>query len=433
MDNATASLGFTSLEVHEWRQFEQIDIRFHPRLTILTGGNASGKTTLLGLLGRHLNWHRTYMRSRSSVDEAGTRFLQGRKKRRLERSTPDGTVPAGWDQVGTLIYNNGITTSIGVPSDDLDGEQFGQYDIALFSQQPVDGLFLPSHRQLSIYQQVTDLPLQSFSAQSLLQTYTQELRLRQVNAGGYVINKTPMSLLKQGLIASALFGEGNSSVEGDPKAREIWVGFQNVLRILVPESIKFDRLVVRRSEVLIRSDTAEYPIDEVSGGLSAIIEISWQIFLTSLIYENFTVVLDEPENHLHPILQKKLLADLLAAFPRAQFVVATHSPFVVSSVMDSFVYVLDHKEGSTRVRSRLLDQINKAGDADSVLREVLGVGSTLPTWAEDRFDLLVESFSSRTLDANTMTQLRLALDESGLAASFPKAMIALRKMSGEQS
>jgi len=39
-----------SIRLHQWRQFDQIDIDFHPRLTVLTGANGSGKSTILSIL-----------------------------------------------------------------------------------------------------------------------------------------------------------------------------------------------------------------------------------------------------------------------------------------------------------------------------------------------------------------------------------------------
>jgi predicted ATP-dependent endonuclease of OLD family len=47
---------FKSLKISNWKQFHAIDIEFHKKLTVLTGSNASGKTTLLNLLGRHFGW-----------------------------------------------------------------------------------------------------------------------------------------------------------------------------------------------------------------------------------------------------------------------------------------------------------------------------------------------------------------------------------------
>ena len=44
------------LQIQSWRQFRDLDIEFHARLTIITGGNGAGKTTVLNLLSRHFGW-----------------------------------------------------------------------------------------------------------------------------------------------------------------------------------------------------------------------------------------------------------------------------------------------------------------------------------------------------------------------------------------
>lgn len=47
---------FQRLEIQGWRQFGEVDIEFHPSLTVLTGANGAGKTTLLSFLSRHFGW-----------------------------------------------------------------------------------------------------------------------------------------------------------------------------------------------------------------------------------------------------------------------------------------------------------------------------------------------------------------------------------------
>ena len=52
------------------------------------------------------------------------------------------------------------------------------------------------------------------------------------------------------------------------------------------------------------------------------------------------LLIDEPESHLHPAWQRKVLPALQHLLPKAQIFVATHSPFVISSVNHGFYYVL---------------------------------------------------------------------------------------------
>ena len=48
---------FSRLKLSDWKQFSKVDIHFHPKLTVLTGANASGKSTILNLLSRHFGWN----------------------------------------------------------------------------------------------------------------------------------------------------------------------------------------------------------------------------------------------------------------------------------------------------------------------------------------------------------------------------------------
>jgi predicted ATP-binding protein involved in virulence len=53
------------------------------------------------------------------------------------------------------------------------------------------------------------------------------------------------------------------------------------------------------------------------------------------------VLIDELDLHLHPIWQKKIVADLKRIFPKVQFVATTHSPFIVQSLKADEIINLD--------------------------------------------------------------------------------------------
>lgn len=69
---------------------------------------------------------------------------------------------------------------------------------------------------------------------------------------------------------------------------------------------------------------------------------------------NGVVLIDELGLHLHPKWQRKIVGHLRSAFPKVQFIVATHSPFIVQSIDDSELIPLDaqpvHKTDNLNIK-----------------------------------------------------------------------------------
>lgn len=93
-----------------------------------------------------------------------------------------------------------------------------------------------------------------------------------------------------------------------------------------------------------------YTFQSLSSGFSSIMaiyaDLITKVSLRSIEPEELTgiVMIDEIDAHLHVSIQKKILSFLTGAFPKVQFVVTTHSPFVVSSVKDAVIYDLSKLE-----------------------------------------------------------------------------------------
>jgi hypothetical protein len=176
-------------------------------------------------------------------------------------------------------------------------------------------------------------------------------------------------------------------------------------------------------DVVMQTDSGEFSLDAVSGGISAILDLAWQVYMYSTAQAEFCVVIDEPENHLHPELQQTLMPALLQAFPQAQFIIATHNPFMVSSEPDSSVFVLRF-DAQRQVSSELLDMANKAGTANEILRDVLGLDFTLPIWASKKIDELVSQLSA-PIDQTAVSALHEDLAALGLSDTFGEAVTRL--------
>ena len=90
--------------------------------------------------------------------------------------------------------------------------------------------------------------------------------------------------------------------------------------------------------------------NQLSDGFSSVIHIVAELLLrmeavTSRSYNVPGIVLiDEIETHLHIKLQKAILPFLTDFFPNIQFIVTTHSPFVLTSLNDAVVFDLESKE-----------------------------------------------------------------------------------------
>jgi len=96
-------------------------------------------------------------------------------------------------------------------------------------------------------------------------------------------------------------------------------------------------------------DREPFGLNEMADGYSSFLYIVIELIMkmektASMTYDMPGIVLiDEIETHLHVELQKRILPFLINMFPRIQFIVTTHSPFVITSVSNAVVYDLEKK------------------------------------------------------------------------------------------
>lgn len=426
---------FSNLSLRRWRQFENIDIDLHPRLTVFTGANGSGKSTLLSILEGNLQGgsKENYLATPLSEKETeGSAFSFSTLFSRLnpfarneEQSDPN--------QIGKIEFGDGSSVLISLPS-----PENIQYQLQFSQPAKINGFKIGSHRPAPKYQHVQDIPVSGISPKAAFDYFRQSSTSyevgQKIHRGNTAITN-PISPLKQSLIAFALQGSSNQDVTAVREVEGLFRQFQNTLQKILPKEIKFLKLDVRPPEIVVMTETGDFPIDGSSGGLMSIIQTSWQIFLHSKAIEGRSVVIiDEPENHLHPSLQREFLARLVEGFPEVQFIVATHSPFIVCSVKDSFIYALRHrpvKEQSVNlsdaaaVVSERIDLSTRVGTASKILDEVLGVSVTMPIWAEDELSRIVAKFEKEKADEAAMTQLRKDLEDAGMSEFLPQAISKL--------
>ena len=428
-----SSTKFSSIRIDGWRQFGHVDIELHPRLTVLTGANGVGKSSLLRILHRHFGVHQPFLATPVRQPDGGYSYLTGLFTEKIARLWSGLWVKrSDMSNIGAVRYENGVDFELQIPI-----KSSVEYNIKIGNQQPVPGIHIDSHAPITHFQQVGQIPTTIVTPQTAYDTYNSEVVNRY--QGGHT-GYSPTYRMKEAIIAMAMFGEGNSHVQGNKQILKAYRGFVKALRTMLPESLGFLEIAVRPPEVVVVTETGEFIIDAASGGVMTLIDLTWRLYMFSQSNEAFVVTIDEPENHLHPTMQRTVMRRLLKTFPKAQFVIATHSPFMVSSVSDSNVYVLRYVDTETdetdigeqilptetsRVISQKLDMVNKAGNASSILREVLGVKATIPEWVEEELANVVGRYRRRAITRETLSDFKEELSRLGYEVHYPEALAAL--------
>lgn len=102
----------------------------------------------------------------------------------------------------------------------------------------------------------------------------------------------------------------------------------------------------------ICTEGKKFKFTEVSDGFAAVLDIVADLILkmqddnslTRAYQKEGIVLIDEIETHLHLALQKVIMPLLTKVFPNIQFIITTHSPFVLSSMPDAVAYDLEHQK-----------------------------------------------------------------------------------------
>lgn len=109
--------------------------------------------------------------------------------------------------------------------------------------------------------------------------------------------------------------------------------------------LQFDRK--KYDFYIVESGKEPYNLNQLSDGFTAILNIVSELIMRMEEYRTKSydvqgiVLIDEIETHLHIDLQKKVLPFLTSFFPKIQFIVTTHSPFVLNSIENAVICDLE--------------------------------------------------------------------------------------------
>lgn len=153
------------------------------------------------------------------------------------------------------------------------------------------------------------------------------------------------------LKAQRSFARDASQMEVVEKIDKWFQSFEGFLKELFnDESVKLEFDSENFDFNIVQKDKEKFNFNTLSDGYSAILNIVTELIMrmekkSPKLYELQGIVLiDEIETHLHIALQKQILPFLTKVFPKIQFVVTSHSPFVLNSISNAVVYDLELNE-----------------------------------------------------------------------------------------
>jgi len=311
----------TSIHVKKVRNLENFDIPLSEERRqhlIITGKNGSGKTSLLLEMDKFIS--ETLLQPPSyyfNMSNAVKNSLENLKNIQ--------------DRNYKVSIENNINNFL------LAIARYGEIEISFHNSIPITKNYLyvlfktKRSNQPTLPNGITKIDLKNFSTESKINQHFIQ----------YIVN----------LKAERSFAKDDNDNEAVKRIDEWFERFENQLRILfdAPDlNLVFDR---QNYNFHIQIGNNEpFAFNELSDGYSAVISIVTELILRmeangNKAYDQQGIVLiDEIETHLHVALQKKIMPFLCDFFPNVQFIVTTHSPFVLSSISDAVICDLETKE-----------------------------------------------------------------------------------------
>ena len=102
---------------------------------------------------------------------------------------------------------------------------------------------------------------------------------------------------------------------------------------------------------ILQQDKEPFDFNTLSSGYQAVLDIVLDIMMRmqhqskrSFVFNlPGIVIIDEIDAHLHLELQKNILPFLTTFFPNIQFIVTSHSPFILNSIENVVIFDLENK------------------------------------------------------------------------------------------
>lgn len=320
----------TKLVLEKVRNLDYIEIPLsdkNRKHLIFTGKNGSGKTTILD----GLSWYLNHLATTNGVAAKEKRLLSERKilgmLRTNNRSEEEILKQEKEVKEAQEVLENekkGFTVKLNCPNHEIHPSfEAGELIIAYYRADRVFKTETPKH--------------------------VEKVALKE----NYSIYDNPRDIFIKYLLDLKMTQALSQTSGKKEKAEGIRQWFNN-FEVLLQRLFENGQLKLEFDEETFRFSIKEpqkeaYDFNTLSSGYAAALDIvvDLMIRMEKRTERKFQynmpgiVLIDEIETHLHLELQKKILGFLTTMFPNIQFIITTHSPFILNSLDQVVIYDLE--------------------------------------------------------------------------------------------
>jgi predicted ATP-binding protein involved in virulence len=326
-------MNISNLVIDNFRSKEHLQIQLGSKLTLLVGENGTGKTSILDAIAIGLGAVLTHLPKVSGISFKKTDLRQNNNQlspyTRIRIETTEGIV---WDR--TDRRDKSKKTSTTVPAG------IGLQKLRKFLDEQIINPFnenqdfqLPVYSYYGVSRALLDVPLRRRGFPKTHQRF--EALENALNA---------VSRFK-----SAFVWFYNKENEEQRKQKELksfdyrlpeLEAVRNAISKMFPD-ITEPHIMLNPLRFAVKKGEEILDITQLSDGyktlLSLVIDLAARMALanpgiTNPLNSPAIVLIDEIDLHLHPEWQRRVIGDLTTVFTKTQFILTTHSPYIVESV-----------------------------------------------------------------------------------------------------
>ena len=325
-----------SVEIENYRAIDRLDLHFDPRLTVLHGDNAHGKTSILSAIAVGLGGIPRLLPGVSGIGFRKTDRRRDASPMWVTLTTTDGIAWQRQMMAGRLERRVIAERSLKEAVDAIitaDQEECEPLDL------PIVTFYDTDRAVFDVPQRRRGFPPDFPRYRALEGALSIRTNFREFFQWFYAMENEELRANRQQLE----YGDGLKELNA----------VRGAITSMVPGASE-PRIEVRPLRFVVTVESGhgrseKLSLDQLSGGYRIVLALAADLarrmaqgnpHLQNPLESEAVVLIDEVELHLHPSWQQRILGDLQRTFPNAQFIVSTHSPQVLTTVKPELIVKL---------------------------------------------------------------------------------------------